>query len=178
MGKDVRYMLATRGEAGIDSMPPSEAGPLRSTEQVFAAAAVGVSVVEFLDHPDGRVTNGIELRRDLAAAIRHHQPEVIIGSNYRDRWGDSGPWNHVDHRKLGRAQPDADRDAANQTETAYIDFKEETDRREGRAIIRGDRSSETASLIHGRGDGVYGEHSPTEEIEPFLTDRFGPEHLE
>ena len=44
MGKDVRYVLATRGEAGIDSMPPSEAGPLRSTEQVSAAAAVGVSV--------------------------------------------------------------------------------------------------------------------------------------
>ena len=113
MGKDVRYVLATRGEAGIDSMPPSEAGPLRSAEQVAAGAAVGVSVVEFLDHPDGLVTNGIELRRDLAAAIRHHQPEVIIGSNYRDRWGDSGPWNHVDHRELGRALPDAVRDAAN-----------------------------------------------------------------
>ena len=113
MGKDVRYVLATRGEAGIDSMPPSEAGPLRSKEQVSAAAAVGVSVVEFLDHPDGLVINGIELRRDLAAAIRRHQPEVIIGSNYRDRWGDSGPWNHVDHRELGRALPDAVRDAAN-----------------------------------------------------------------
>ena len=135
-------------------------------------------MVEFLDHPDGLVTNGIELRRDLAAAIRRHQPEVIIGSNYRDRWRDSGPWNHVGHRELGWALPDADRDAANQTETAYIDFKEETDRREGRAIFRGDRSSETESLIHGRGDGVYGEHSPTDEIKPFLTDRFGPEHPE
>ncbi len=113
MGKDVRYVLATRGEAGIDSMPPSEAGPLRSKEQIAAAAAVGVSVVEFLDHPDGLVTNGIELRQDLAAAIRRHQPEVIIGSNYRDRWGESGPWNHVDHRELGRALPDAVRDAAN-----------------------------------------------------------------
>ena len=83
-------MLATRGEAGIDSMPPTEAGPLRTAEQVAAAAAVGVSVVEFLDHPDGLVVNGIELRRDLAAAIRRHQPEVVIGSNYRDRWGESG----------------------------------------------------------------------------------------
>ena len=113
MGKDVRYVLATRGEAGIDSMAPSQAGPLRTAEQVAAAAAVGVSVVEFLDHADGLVVNGIELRRDLAAAIRRHRPEVIIGSNYRDRWGDSGPWNHVDHRELGRALPDAVRDAAN-----------------------------------------------------------------
>ena len=112
-GKDVRYVLATRGEAGIDSMPPDRTGPLRTAEQVAASAAVGVSVVEFLDHPDGLVVNGIELRRDLAAAIRRHRPEVIIGSNFRDRWGESGPWNHVDHRELGRALPDAVRDAAN-----------------------------------------------------------------
>ena len=112
-GKDVRYVLATRGEAGIDSMPPSETGPLRTAEQVAASAAVGVSVVEFLDHPDGLVVNGMELRRDLAAAVRRHRPEVIIGSNYRDRWGETGPWNHVDHRELGRALPDAVRDAAN-----------------------------------------------------------------
>jgi len=113
MGKDIRYLLATRGEAGIDSMPPEQASQLRSAEQVSASAAVGVSVVEFLDHPDGLVVNGIELRRDLAAAIRRHRPEVIIGSNFRDRWGDSGPWNHVDHRELGRALLDAVRDAAN-----------------------------------------------------------------
>ncbi len=113
MGKDVRYVLATRGEAGIDSMPPEQTGPLRTAEQVAAAAAVGVSVVEFLDHPDGLVVNGLELRRDLAAAIRRHRPEVIIGSNFRDRWGETGPWNHVDHRELGRALPDAVRDGAN-----------------------------------------------------------------
>ena len=112
-GKDIRYVLATRGEAGIDSMPPAEAGPLRTGEQVASAAAVGVATVEFLDHPDGLVVNGIELRRDLAAAIRRHRPEVIIASNYRDRWGPTGPWNHVDHRELGRALPDAARDAAN-----------------------------------------------------------------
>ena len=112
-GKDVRYVLATRGEAGIDSMPPERAAPLRTAEQEASAAAVGVSVVEFLDHPDGLVVNGIDLRRDLAAAIRRHRPEVIIASNYRQRWSETGPWNHVDHRELGAALPDATRDAAN-----------------------------------------------------------------
>jgi LmbE family N-acetylglucosaminyl deacetylase len=112
-GKDVRYVLATRGEAGIDSMPPAEAAPVRSGEQVASAAAVGVSVVDFLDHPDGLVLNGIELRRDLAAAIRRHRPEVIIASNHHLTWGRGGPWNHVDHRELGHALPDAARDAAN-----------------------------------------------------------------
>ena len=113
MGKDVRYVLTTRGEAGIDSMPPDQAGPLPTAEQVAAGAAAGVSVVEFLDHPDGLVVNGLTLRRDLGAAIHRHRPEVNIGSKYRDGWGDSGPWNHVDHRELGRALPDAVRDAAN-----------------------------------------------------------------
>lgn len=112
-GKDIRYVLATRGEAGIDSMPPAQAGPLRTQEQIDSAAEVGVSVVEFLDHPDGMVINGLELRRDLAAAIRRHQPDVVIASNYRERWSDTGPWNHIDHRELGRAIPDAVRDAAN-----------------------------------------------------------------
>ena len=112
-GKDLRYVLATRGEAGIDSMPPEEAGPVRTREQQASAAEVGVDVVEFLDHPDGLVINDVALRRDLAAAIRRHQPEVIIASNYRQRWGDTGPWNHVDHRELGRALPDAVRDASN-----------------------------------------------------------------
>jgi LmbE family N-acetylglucosaminyl deacetylase len=112
-GKDIRYVLATRGEAGIDSMPPEEAAPVRTEEQIRSAEVVGVDVVEFLDHPDGLVVNGIELRRDLAAAIRRHRPEVIIGSNYRQRWSETGPWNHVDHRELGAALPDAVRDAAN-----------------------------------------------------------------
>lgn len=112
-GKDIRYVLATRGEAGIDSIPPEQAAPLRTKEQEASAAVVGVSSVEFLDHPDGLVVNGIELRRDLAAAIRRHRPDVIIASNYRQRWGDQGPWNHVDHRELGEALPDAVRDAAN-----------------------------------------------------------------
>lgn len=112
-GKDIRYVLATRGEAGIDSIPPEQAASLRTREQQASAAAVGVSVVEFLDHQDGLVVNGIPLRRDLAETIRRHRPEVIIASNYRLRWGDTGPWNHIDHRELGAALPDAVRDAAN-----------------------------------------------------------------
>lgn len=112
-GKDIRYVLATRGEAGIDSMPPEQAAPVRTQEQIASAAVVGVSVVDFMDHPDGLVVNGIELRRDLARVIRRHRPEVIIAANYRERWSETGPWNHVDHRELGRALPDAVRDAAN-----------------------------------------------------------------
>ena len=38
-GRTVTYLLATRGEAGIDSIAPSECGPLREAEQRAAAEA-------------------------------------------------------------------------------------------------------------------------------------------
>jgi LmbE family N-acetylglucosaminyl deacetylase len=111
-GKDVRYLLVTRGEAGISTMPPAKVGPLREQEQRRSALVVGVSVVEFLDHSDGLVEPDLQLRRDLSEAIRRHQPEVILSINHRDSWG--GPsWNHADHRAVGRALLDAVRDAAN-----------------------------------------------------------------
>ena len=111
-GKDVRYLLVTRGEAGISTMPPAKVGPLREQEQRRSGLVVGVSVVEFLDHSDGLVEPDLQLRRDLSEAIRRHQPEVIVSINHRDSWG--GPsWNHADHRAVGRALLDAVRDAAN-----------------------------------------------------------------
>src|SRR5262245_12824426 len=51
-GKTVVEVLATRGEAGIQSMPPEEVGPLRAAEQIEAARVVGVETVEFLDLAD------------------------------------------------------------------------------------------------------------------------------
>jgi LmbE family N-acetylglucosaminyl deacetylase len=111
-GKDIRYVLVTRGEAGISTLPPTEVGPARELEQRASCGAVGVTEVDFLDHPDGLVENSLTLRHDLASAIRRHQPEVIFSVNYRDGWG-PGSWNHPDHRAVGRAILDAARDAAN-----------------------------------------------------------------
>lgn len=112
-GKDVRYVLATRGEAGIDSMAPERAGPLRTAEQIASARAVGVGVVDFLDLPDGLLQADLSLREVLAAAIRRHQPEVIVSVSRDERWSPTGPFNHPDHRALGIALIDATRDAAN-----------------------------------------------------------------
>ena len=122
-GKDVRYLLVTRGEAGIDGVPPEECGPLRSQEQQRSAAVVGVDVVEFLDHRDGLVQPSVELRRDIAAAIRRHRPEVIVSINFRDSWGDHGPFNHVDHRVVGVAIVDAVRDGANRWVFPELDLE-------------------------------------------------------
>jgi LmbE family N-acetylglucosaminyl deacetylase len=113
LGKEVTYLLVTRGEAGIDAMAPDESGPLRAQEQVRAAAVVGVDTVEFLDgHQDGVIEYGVPLRRDLALAIRRHQPELVLGLNPRTTWP-GGVLNMADHTAVGQAIPDACRDAAN-----------------------------------------------------------------
>jgi len=111
-GKRVVYCLVTRGEAGIDSMPPEQAGPVREREERESAALVGVDTVEFLGHPDGMIEYGLPLRRDIARAIRRHRPEVVITINHRDTFG-PGTLNMADHIVTGRALLDAVRDAAN-----------------------------------------------------------------
>ena len=110
-GRDVAYVLATRGEAGL-AVPPAEAGPLREEEQRRSAAVVGVTSVTFLDHRDGVVEYGLPLRRDLAREIRRHRPDVVLSINRHESWG--GPsFNMADHRAVGLAVLDAVRDAAN-----------------------------------------------------------------
>lgn len=112
-GKEVAYVLVTSGEAGIDGMDPEVAGPLREQEQRRSAAIVGAGPVEFLGHVDGVVESGLALRRDIAGALRHHRPEVVVTMNFDLTWGDGGGVNHADHRATGVTVLDACRDAAN-----------------------------------------------------------------
>ena len=112
-GKHVAYLLATRGEAGIQGMAPDEVGPLRVEEERRSAAVVGVHDVHFLDHADGLVEYGLPLRRDLAVVLRQERPDVVITMNFDLTWGDTGMVNHADHRAVGLAVLDAVRDAAN-----------------------------------------------------------------
>ncbi|BDM72480.1 GlcNAc-PI de-N-acetylase [Streptomyces nigrescens] len=112
-GREVSYLLVTRGEAGIDGLAPEECARVRETEQRAGAALVGVHTVEFLDHHrDGTVEGGTALRRDLSAAIRRHRPELLITLNHHDTWA-GGHWNTPDHRVVGRAVLDAAGDAGN-----------------------------------------------------------------
>ncbi|MDV7352347.1 PIG-L deacetylase family protein [Rhodococcus oxybenzonivorans] len=112
-GKDIRYVLATSGEAGIAGLHPRESGPIREEEERRSAAVVGVSQVEFLGYPDGRLVESLDLRRDLAAAIRRHRPDLVVTAHFGDSWGPGQP-NSADHRALGRSVLDAAADAANE----------------------------------------------------------------
>ena len=111
-GKRVSYLLATRGEAGIDTLHPDEAALLRDAEERAGAAEVGVDVVEFLDHRDGVVEYGLPLRRDIVRAIRQHRPEIVVSGAFSVRMI-GGMTNQADHRAVGLAALDAARDAGN-----------------------------------------------------------------
>lgn len=111
-GKKVVYLLATRGEAGIDGMDPEETARVRVQEEINGAAVVGVDTVEFLDHTDGIVEYGPALRRDIARSIRAHKPDIVITINFDLRFS-QGAANQGDHRAVGLAALDASRDAGN-----------------------------------------------------------------
>ena len=111
-GKTVTYLLATRGEAGIDGMHPGQAAEIREQEERAGAREVGVDIVEFLDYPDGVVEEGVQLRCDIARVIRRRRPDVIICGSYAIRMM-MGTVNQADHRAVGLATLDAARDAGN-----------------------------------------------------------------
>jgi LmbE family N-acetylglucosaminyl deacetylase len=117
-GKEVHYLLATRGEAGMEGVPPEEAGPLREEEERRSAAVVGVTEVEFLDERDGVLVAGPELRRALAAAIRRHRPELVVTGYFGPTWTPPGVSpayvNSADHQALGQSLLDAVADAGNE----------------------------------------------------------------
>lgn len=111
-GKVVTYCIVTSGEAGIDGMQPERCRDVREAEEVESARIVGVDAVVFLGQPDGVLEYGVPLRREIAAVVRRHRPEIVITGNFRDTWGGRN-LNHADHIATGRAVIDAVRDAGN-----------------------------------------------------------------
>jgi len=115
-GKWVGYVIVTDGEAGIDGLPPGEAGPIRVAEQEHSAKIVGVDDVRFLGYPDGVVEATPALRRDLAREIRRARPDVVLIATYDLTYGLGAGQrivNQADHRAVGVATLDAARDAGN-----------------------------------------------------------------
>ncbi len=112
-GKHVTYCLVTSGEAGIDGMSPDDCRAVREAEQRESCRIVGVDEVEFLGLPDGVLEYGVGLRREIAAAVRRHRPEIVITNNFRDSWDGGAALNQADHIATGKATLDAARDAGN-----------------------------------------------------------------
>ena len=101
-GRTVHYALASRGEGGIEGMPPEEAGPLREDEQRRSASVVGVDSVEFWDFPDGHILDTPELRAKIAERITELAPDVVITIYSGPEWAPGAP-NHRDHIEFSNA---------------------------------------------------------------------------
>lgn len=110
-GVEVRYLLLTRGEAGMDTRTPAETAPLREREQVAGSHVVGVTDVEFLDYPDGVLEYSLDMRRDIARRIRAFRPEALVVGSWDVEF--VAGLNQADHRVAGLAALDALRDAGN-----------------------------------------------------------------
>jgi LmbE family N-acetylglucosaminyl deacetylase len=103
-GIEVSYCIATDGDAGgfDPAVARSAIGGIRQEEQRKAAAALGVTDIEFLGYPDGRLVVSFELRRDITRVIRRVRPDrVVTPSPQRDLRSMYG--SHPDHQAAGEA---------------------------------------------------------------------------
>ncbi len=116
-GKWVGYVVVTNGEAGIDGLPPEEAGPIRMAEQEHSAKIVGVDDVRFLRLPRRRHRAGpqpppgrgsgdppLAARR---AADRHVRPHLRVVARAAHRQPGRPPCRRHRHprRSERRRQP-------------------------------------------------------------------------
>lgn len=103
-GIEVSYCIITDGEAGGSDLTMSrpEMAALRREEQRKAAAVLGVTDIEFLGYPDGRLMVTLELRRDISRVLRRVRPDrVVTQSPFRDLR--SMYVGHPDHTAAGEA---------------------------------------------------------------------------
>ncbi len=103
-GVEVTYCIVTDGDAGGSdrSMSRGDMAALRRDEQRAAAAAVGVTDVRFLGHPDGLVEASRALRRDISRVIRQVRPERVLTQSPERNW-DAIFASHPDHLATGEA---------------------------------------------------------------------------
>ncbi|HUZ44883.1 MAG TPA: PIG-L deacetylase family protein [Acidimicrobiales bacterium] len=103
-GLDVAYCIVTDGDAGgfDPAVPRTEIAGIRRAEQTAAAKAVGVTQLEFLGYPDGRLTASIELRRDISRVIRQVRPERVVCQSPERNYGRIFA-SHPDHLAAGEA---------------------------------------------------------------------------
>ncbi len=108
-GKEIIYVLATRGDKGSDdpTMTPERLAQIREQEQRAAAAVLGVREVIFMGYPDGELVPDLRLRRDITRLIRQVRPDIVITADPTTRYFGSNYINHPDHRAIGEATLDA-----------------------------------------------------------------------
>lgn len=94
-GARIVLVCASRGELGSVSGPErdDELGRTRTFELREAAAALGITDLLIMDHPDGnlRWAHITELHAQLVMILRHYRPAAVM------TFGDDGLYWHLDH---------------------------------------------------------------------------------
>jgi LmbE family N-acetylglucosaminyl deacetylase len=108
-GHQISYCLLTCGDKGTQdrSLTPDTLCSLRQSEQMAAAAILGVHRVRYLDYPDGYLVPDMQLRRDITRVIRQEQPDVLVTCDPTNLYVHDSYLNHPDHRAAGQATLDA-----------------------------------------------------------------------
>lgn len=79
-GVEVTYCIVTDGDAGgfDPTIPRGQIAGIRRAEQTAAAKEVGVTALQFLGYPDGRLVASLDLRRDISREIRRYRPDIVV----------------------------------------------------------------------------------------------------
>jgi LmbE family N-acetylglucosaminyl deacetylase len=98
------YVICTGGDKGSDdpAIPAADLIAIREVEQRRAGRRLGVETFEFLGHEDGALTPTLDLRRQIAAAIRRYRPDTVICFDPTSRYS-AASIQHTDHYLSGEA---------------------------------------------------------------------------
>jgi bacillithiol biosynthesis deacetylase BshB1 len=97
-GFEATILDLTRGEMGSFGNPEKRAAEARA-----AADILGTAGRVNLDLGDSALEETIPMRREVAAAIREHRPQIILAPHWEDQ--------HPDHAAAGRTVREASLDA-------------------------------------------------------------------
>lgn len=83
------FVIATNGDQGSLTIPKKELAVIRKDEAIESAKILGVSIVEFLELPDGLTKFTFSHKIKLIELIRKHKPDSIFIHSKSD--------HHPDH---------------------------------------------------------------------------------
>ncbi len=98
LGREVRIISVTNGEAGHHERKPEELVPLRREESAEAGRVIGADYQNW-DFPDARLEPTLEVRHRIIREIREFKPDLVLTHRTCDY--------HPDHRAVGQAVQDA-----------------------------------------------------------------------
>ena len=108
-GREVHLLVLTNGDRGSQdrTIDRAEVARVRGEETVEGARVMGLAGVTVLDVHDGDLENTLEIRAEVARAIRRIRPDVVVSCDPTAWFFEDRFYNHSDHRMAGAIALDA-----------------------------------------------------------------------